>query len=61
MLAAAGSIRGHSRKFVVVACYIPPKYVRARGGQALEFIERVVIDLKRKYQDPYMTVAGDFN
>ena len=61
VVAAAGSLRGHSRKFVVVACYIPPGYTRQRGQAALDYIENVVIQVKRKYQDPFVAVAGDFN
>ena len=61
VLAAAGSMRGHRRKVVVVACYIPPNYNRQKGAEALEFIEEVVLEMKSRFKDPYVTVAGDFN
>ena len=61
VLTTAVSLRGHSRKLVVVACYIPPGYSRERGAGALEHVSEVVIDLKRRYKDPYIVVAGDFN
>lgn len=54
-------LRGHSRKLAVVSCYIPPNYSRVRGLEALDHIEGVVIELKRKYQDPHIIIAGDFN
>ena len=41
--------------------YLPPGYSRTRGGEALDFIEGTVIELKRKYKDPYVVLAGDFN
>ena len=47
LVAAAGSLKGQSRKLVVVACYIPPNYVKARGNLALDYIEGAVIELKR--------------
>ena len=34
VLACVGSIRGHSRKLVVIACYIPPNYIKTRGDKA---------------------------
>ena len=32
-----------------------------RGKEALDYIEGVVLNLKRKYNDPCLIVAGDFN
>ena len=61
VLIAAGSLKGHSRKLVVVACYIPPGYSKQRGQGALDHVEDVVIEMKRKYQDPFIVVTGDFN
>ena len=61
VLAAAGTIPGQRRKLVVVGCYIPPNYVKTRGEATLTFIVDTVIELKRKYHDPQLIVAGDFN
>ena len=61
VLVAAGSMRGRSRKMLVVACYIPPNYSKQRGSGALEYVENILIELKRRYNDPYLFVAGDFN
>ena len=61
VLVAVGSLRGHSRKLVVLACYVPPGYNRFRGASALEYIEGLVIQVKRRYEDPYVVLAGDFN
>ena len=36
LLAAAGSIKGHKRKIVIIGCYLPPGYNRHRGAAALE-------------------------
>ena len=61
VLACAGSIRGHSRKLVVLACYVPPNCGKAKAESTLEFIMESVALLKRKFKDPYLVVAGDFN
>ena len=61
VLAATGSIRGHSRKFVVVACYLPPCYTVSRGRGALDHLENVIIGVKSRYNDPYLIIVGDFN
>ena len=60
-MAVAGSIRGRSSKFVVVACYLPRNYTRIRGNDALDYVEGVMVDLKRKFRDQFITIAGDFN
>lgn len=49
VLVAAESMRGHSRKVVVVACYIPPNYSVTRGKARLDYITGVVINIKRTY------------
>ena len=61
VLVVAGSVKGHRRKVVIIACYLPPGYCRQRGGEALIYIEDAVMEMKRKYADPYIVVAGDFN
>ena len=52
-MVALGSVPGQSRKVLILACYLPPG--------CLDYIEDLVIKLKRKYSDPYIVVAGDFN
>ena len=61
ILPCIGTIRGHSRKMVVVLCYLPPNYPTRRGKEALEYITNVIVQIKRKYTDPYLVVTGDFN
>ena len=54
-------MRGHSRKIVVISCYIPPNYLTNRGKTCLEYISNTVIEVKRRYTDPYLVVMGDYN
>ena len=61
VLPVIGTMSGTSRKIVVIAAYIPPNYLVPRGAACLEYIESLVIDLKNKYRDPYIVIAGDFN
>ena len=61
VLTTISNITGHARKLLTVACYLPPNYNIQRGREALEHIENIIIDLKRKYKDPFIIVAGDFN
>ena len=61
VLVAAVSLKGHKRKLILVACYLPPGYTKLRGASALDYIEERVVEVKRKYKDPYVVVAGDFN
>ena len=47
LLVCAGKVKGHSRKMVVIACYLPPGYSRSQGDQAMTKIEDIVVDVKR--------------
>ena len=61
VLAAIGNLPGHTRKMIAIACYMPPGDCAARGKGCLEYIQNLVIKYKRKYKEPYLVVAGDFN
>ena len=61
VLIAGGKLHGHTRKLVVIACYLPPGYAKRRGEEALGFINGAVVHLKQKFTDPYIVLAGDFN
>ena len=57
-MVAAGSIFGHCRKLVVIATYLPPNYRVPRGKAALDFLSRVIIQMKRKYKDPFIVLGA---
>ena len=61
VLPAVGSMPGHTRKIIVIACYLPPSYATARAAGALEHITDLVIESVRRFKNPYVVVAGDFN
>ena len=61
ILPAVSTIRGSARKLVVVAAYIPPNYTVPRARQCMDHIESLIIEIRQKFQDPYVVVAGDFN
>ena len=61
VLVATGKFQGLSKPVFVVACYVPPGYTSARGTACLEHIRDSVVELKRRYTDPYVVVSGDFN
>ena len=61
ILVTAASLPGYSRKFITVACYLPPNYTVGRGRAALAHIEDVIIEIKRRYRDPFLYIGGDFN
>ena len=55
------TVKGYSRKLVVVACYLPPNYTFTRARKAMDFIAGCVTRAKRQYDDPFLVVTGDFN
>ena len=54
-------LRGCNKRIVALACYIPPNYNIQRGRGCMEFIGSIVMEMKRRYNDPLVVVAGDFN
>ena len=61
VLPVVGSLMGTARKMVVVAAYMPPNYTVARGNACLEYLEDLIVEVKRRYSDPYIILGGDFN
>ena len=61
VLAASGKFVGYLRTVLVLACYVPPTYDTQRAGACLDFVRDSVVELKRKFDDPYIIVTGDFN
>lgn len=61
VLMVAGTVKGYSRKLVMIACYLPPNYKTARARRAMDYIAGCVTKAKRDYTDPFVVVAGDFN
>ena len=61
ILACAGSLRGHSRTICVLACYLPPNIGRRSSDESLDKITDAVVELKRRFTDPYIIIAGDYN
>ena len=39
----------------------PPNYDRRRGEAALSYIVDTIVDLKIRFYDPQLIIAGDFN
>ena len=61
VLPVVGSVQGTTRKLAVVAAYIPPNYTTAKGKGCVDFVEDLILELKRKFRDPFIIMAGDFN
>ena len=61
VLATSGTFVGYSRPVLVVGAYVPPSYTAQRASGCLEYVRDVVVELKRKFQDPFIIIGGDFN
>ena len=61
VVVALGTLPGHNRKLVTIGCYIPPGLTVPVGKKCLDYVTDVVLQTRRKYRDPYLVVAGDFN
>ena len=49
------------RRFVVIACYLPPSMDRQRAADCMQFISDMVHVAKRSFDSPHVVVSGDFN
>ena len=61
VLIAIGTIQGITCKVAVIGCYVPPNYTAERAKACLNYIEEMVIEMKRRVKDPYIVVMGNFN
>ena len=61
VLVTAGSVVGHSRKTIVVACYLPPNMPLDRAEKCMCYISDVIVEVKARFNNPYLFIAGDFN
>ena len=61
VLPTVGSLRGSSRKLVVIGIYMPPNYNVPKANLCLDYIENMMVEIRAKYRDPYIVVCGDFN
>ena len=61
VLCIAGKVNRVREKVVVVAVYIPPNYTKVKADECLDYIADVVSEVKRRYDSPIITVAGDWN
>ena len=61
VLAAQLLIRGVKKKIFVIASYMPPGYAVGRAKACIEHVRNIILEIKDKYDDPFIALAGDFN
>ena len=61
VLIGIGTLQGHARRVATVAAYVPPGYTVARGRACLKYIADCILEIKRRYREPTIMIAGDFN
>ena len=58
VLAAVATLKGHSRKMVVMACYLPPSMDAVSSAECLNFIVDSIHVVKRRYENPHIVVGA---
>ena len=58
---AEGSIPRFTRKFLAICVYMPPNLSASSARECLNFLVDAILELKQRYNDPFITIAGDFN
>ena len=61
VVCAVGSVRGISKRVVVVSVYIPPRTTADGLSDLCVYISNVIESVMQKYNDPYICLGGDFN
>lgn len=59
MLYVAGKVTKVREKVAVIAVYIPLNYTKVKADLCLDYIADVISEVKRKFESPIITVAGD--
>ena len=61
VLSTVAKLTGQYRRVVVIACYMPPSLVADAARECMALIVDAVHEAKRKFDEPRIVVAGDFN
>ena len=61
VLPVVASLKGHTRKLLLVACYMPPSMNSESSTECMDLIVEVVHRAKGIYDSPHVVVCGDFN
>ena len=61
VLGATVKIKGHTRTFAVIVCYLPPSLKAEESRECMQYISDLVHEAKRKSDSPHVIVSGDFN
>ena len=61
ILAALGRRTGQRRKLLVIAVYVPPDYDSDQSSQCLSEVNDMILSLRKRYNNPYVVVGGDWN
>ena len=61
IFAAVGRRVGQRRKIVTIVVYVPPWYNAQQNRSLYNATNESILATKRKYSDPYIVIAGDFN
>ena len=61
IVCAVGRVVGCSRKIALIGIYISPRCRAAQVQDALERLSDAVRKIKETFNDPFITVGGDFN
>ena len=61
VLAVVGKVKGIKDKLCCLTCYAPPNLSLTRSKELIEFVSDVISELKRKFRDSLIVIAGDFN
>ena len=61
VLFAVGKMPLFSRKFVAISVYMPPSMPAAGAASCMTYLVDAILELKTRYRDPFICIAGDFN
>lgn len=61
VLITAANLPCYKEKLITIACYLPLNYPVPKGRAAVSYIEDVVIEVKRRFKDPFLVIVDDFN
>ena len=61
ILITEGTMPNFTRKLIAICVYMPPSLSSSSAQGCLGFLVDAVLEIKRKYKDPFISIGGDFN
>ena len=61
ILVGKGKVHGVKKSHIVITCYVPPSYTRAKDREFFDVLTDAISESRSLFPDAWVTVGGDWN